>query len=211
MQGVKHSRTLTVFLFSSLLPKDPIRPQVMRTQLADVPIEYFYTLIGWLERVNALLPNHVMTGFAVSFALGCLLLLPILCIVLRMVWAISRVGPARKTMTTFFILCLGVPLYPVLAALLLALLWLGIGCSMLIVSSFGPAALLCWLMVRLWEFQQEFLEVEEERKSEMQRRNEVVEDISCWELLCGLFIGIISCCSFGMSLRQQSTSCEMSE
>ena len=160
--------------------------------------EYFYKLVNCLQQANAVLPNHVMTGFAVSFAICSLLFLPILCIVLRMIWAIAEVGPARKTMTSFFIVFLGVPLYPILTALLLALLWLGIGCSMLILSSFGPAAILFWLMVRLWEFSEDFVESELEKSSDMQINNQSVEDISCWELACGLFIGALSCCSFGM-------------
>jgi hypothetical protein len=178
----------------------------MRTHFADfLPlIEYFYNLVDWLERANAVLPNHVMTGFTVSFAICCLLFLPILLIVLRMVWAIAEVGPARKSMTSFFIVSLGVPLYPVLTALLLALLWLAIGCAMLILSSFGPAALLFWLMVRLWEFKTDFVEAELDKSGDMQRGNEPVEDITCWELVCGLFIGILSCCSFGMSLSCQN-------
>ena len=178
----------------------------MGIHLADLwpLVEYFYNLVSWLERANAVLPNHVMTGFAVSFTVCCLLFLPILYTVLRMVWAISEVGPARKSMTTFFIVCLGVPLYPVLTALLLALLWLGIGCSMLILSSFGPAALLFWLFVRLWELKTDFVEAENEKMNDLERGPQPVEDITCWELVCGLLIGILSCCSFGMLLGQQS-------
>ena len=68
-----------------------------------------------------------------------------------MVWVLAEEGPARKCMTTFFILSLSLPLYPVLAALLLVLIWLVLGFAVLIVSTFGPAALGLLGLMQLWE------------------------------------------------------------
>ena len=87
-------------------------------------LSHFHHLTSWLETANAMLPNHVMAGFAVSYTVALVIWLPILYAALRVTWVSADVGPARKAMTTFFILGLGVPLYPVLAALLLALVWL---------------------------------------------------------------------------------------
>ena len=158
----------------------------------------FYDLTSWLQMANAALPNGVMTGFTVSFVVCNLLLVPILYAVLRVVWVLAAVGPARKAMTTFFILCLGVPLYPVVTALVLAFVWLGLGFSVLILSSFGPAALGFQCLILLCECTSGTIKYEQSKALKMQRRNQVVEDITCWELICGLLIGILSCCSFGL-------------
>ena len=115
-----------------------------------------------------------------------------------MVWVLAEEGPARKCMTTFFILSLSLPLYPVLAALLLVLIWLVLGFAVLIVSTFGPAALGLLGLMQLWEVMENVVTEEREKTSQMRRRNSAVEDITCWELLCGLLIGILSCCSFGV-------------
>ncbi|CAE6957404.1 unnamed protein product [Symbiodinium sp. CCMP2456] len=139
-----------------------------------------------------------MTGFTVSYAVALLLFLPTLYAVLRMVWVLAEEGPARKCMTTFFILGLSLPLYPLLAALLLALIWLILGFAVLVVSTFGPAALGLFALMQLWEVMENVMEQERAKTSQMQRRNSSVEDITCWELLCGLLIGILSCCSFGV-------------
>ena len=144
----------------------------------DVPFARFQDLSVWLERVNATLPNHVMTGFTVSYVVVLLLFFPILYAVLRVVWALAAEGPARKSMTTFFILILGVPLYPLLAALLLALIWLLAGFVVLAISSFGPAALGLWALMQLWELMEKLVSEEQAQASRVQR-----EDITCWELI----------------------------
>ncbi|CAE7697271.1 unnamed protein product, partial [Symbiodinium pilosum] len=122
----------------------------------------------------------------------------VLFIILRMIWVLAEVGPARKSLTTFFILALGIPMYPVLAALLLALFWLIAGVSVLAVSCFGPAALAFWAFVQFWDLMEDFVSTEKARARRLGRRNATAEDITCWELICGLLIGVLSCCSFGL-------------
>ncbi|CAE7199698.1 unnamed protein product [Symbiodinium sp. KB8] len=139
-----------------------------------------------------------MTGFTVSYAVALLLFFPTLYAVLRMVWVLAEEGPARKCMTTFFILSLSLPLYPVLAALLLVLIWLILGFAVLVVSTFGPAALGLFALMQLWEVMENVVTQERAKTSQMRRRNSTVQDITCWELLCGLLVGILSCGSFGV-------------
>ena len=127
-----------------------------------------------------------------------ILFVPTLFSVLWMIWSLAEMRPARKTMTTFFILGLGVPLYPVLTALLLALIWLVIGCVVLILSIFVPAALAYFFMEGFCKFTGDTVSEQITRALRMQRRGQVVEDITCLELACGLLVGVLSLCSFGM-------------
>ena len=81
-----------------------------------------------------------------SFVIVPLRFVPILFSVLMITWALAEVGSARKAMTTFFMIGLRVPLYLVLTALLLALVWLVLGFLVLLFSMFGPAVLGFYLL-----------------------------------------------------------------
>ena len=159
------------------LPIGACKP-AMKLQILDLLLERFHDLTHWLEMANATLPNHLMAGFAASCAVVVMLWLPILCAVLRVVWALAEVGPARKVMTTFFILVLGMPLYPVLVALLLALVWPVMGFTVLTLSFFGPCALGLWFMSCLWEWMEKTVSTQRATSHRMQRRNQSVEKIS---------------------------------
>jgi hypothetical protein len=131
------------------------------------------------------------TGFLTTYAAAVVMLPVILYATLAMVWSLAAVGPARKSMTTFFVLFLGIPLYPILTFLLLAVFWFVAGILGFVLVTLGPIALVGLLWWQLIDATADFARSQRETRVQ-------TEDISCMHLLLGLVLGVFSLCTFGL-------------
>jgi len=93
------------------------------SQLSDRVAAGFWDVYDWMRMAEGTLPNFASTGFLTSYAMVLLTFPFVLIVCLYMVWSIAAVGPARKTLSTLLIVLFGVPLYPILTGLVLAILW----------------------------------------------------------------------------------------
>lgn len=137
------------------------------------------------------LPDVCPTGFLTTYVSALVMLPIILYATLAMVWSLAAVGPARKSMTTFFILFLGIPLYPILTCLLLAAFWFVAGILGFVIVTLGPIALVAFGWWQLIDTTSDFIREQQESRVR-------TEDISCMHLLLGLVVGIFSLCTFGL-------------
>jgi len=153
---------------------------------------------GWVvERfwgayaVISQLPDVCPTGFLTTYAAAVVMLPVILYATLAMVWSLAAVGPARKFMTTFFILFLGIPLYPILTFLLLAVFWFVAGILGFVLVTLGAIALVAFLWWQLIDAKVRFVRRQQETRVQ-------TEDISCMHLSLGMVLGVSSLCTFGL-------------
>lgn len=159
--------------------------------------------LGWLghglvltfnsvRSMNEFWPNFATTGFVVSYVAALLSFPLLLFVALYLVWSIASVGPARKTFSSIIIIVVSVPLYPVLAALLLGLIWMVLAFVVLMGSVVGPLALFSFMWVQIHEKASDFIE---KQRSE----SPVVEDIGFADLLFGLLLGLLCMSTFGVA------------
>eukprot|EP00929_Paragymnodinium_shiwhaense_P039904 TRINITY_DN20890_c0_g1_i4.p1 TRINITY_DN20890_c0_g1~~TRINITY_DN20890_c0_g1_i4.p1 ORF type:complete len:628 (+),score=87.13 TRINITY_DN20890_c0_g1_i4:77-1885(+) len=156
----------------------------------DFLADAFLTPYGWLSAFP-----HVSTIGYVATTIFALLLEPILLyVMLRMMWSLARVGPVRKSMGTFFVVAIFLPLYPLLITLLVSLFWLSLAVLEIAACTLGSFFLFILLWCRLLDFVNDF--AEEQAKD----REEGVEegDISCQQLWLSLLVGLLSLCSVGV-------------
>uniref|UniRef100_A0A7S4PXP8 Uncharacterized protein n=1 Tax=Alexandrium monilatum TaxID=311494 RepID=A0A7S4PXP8_9DINO len=139
----------------------------------------------------ASLPDVCPIGFATTYLASLVLMPVILYVVLSMVWSLAAVGSARKCMSTFFILLLGVPLYPVLTAVSLLAIWLVLGVLGVALATLGPIFAVAFLWQRSLVAKKEFIEQQRELDPS-------VNDITCIQMLLGLFMGILCLCTVGL-------------
>eukprot|EP00927_Polykrikos_kofoidii_P043814 TRINITY_DN37912_c0_g2_i1.p1 TRINITY_DN37912_c0_g2~~TRINITY_DN37912_c0_g2_i1.p1 ORF type:complete len:680 (-),score=69.43 TRINITY_DN37912_c0_g2_i1:30-2069(-) len=159
----------------------------------------FWTTYGWVDTTNKLLPNAVTSGFLVTYLITLLFLPFLLYILLRAVWAVADVGSTKKSMTTFLFIVLGLPLYPILTLLLNAILWLVIGVGGLTFAVLGPISLYLLLWFKLTDMKDDFLEKQYKLFRKRSRQGLEVQDLTCCELVWGLFVGIGCLFSFGLA------------
>ena len=154
--------------------------------------------MGWLWQkfwaaylmVDAL-PDACPFGFLTTCAAAIVLMPVILYSALCMVWSLAQVGRARKSMSSVFIVLLGIPLYPILSALLMALLWVSVRVVGLACVTLGPVALVAFVWGRLIEAKTSFIEHQQTLEPD-------VQDITCWQMLLGLVVGVCSLCTAGL-------------
>ena len=137
-------------------------------------------------------PSHAVNLNSVGWAISVdliLLITPIAFITgLQCISAVAA-GPARKTLSTLFLLILW-PLFPIVCAVGLAALWAVLG---LVVTGFivsGP-------LIAVGTFTYQFIGAAHEWRQEQQRiaRNQPVDDISFLELAIALIVAVLSACT----------------
>ena len=107
------------------------------TELITYAEENFVWAYEHVGQVLDRVPQFTLVGFLTSYACF-LLLMPLLLIqALACVCAMTEIGPARKTFSSFFILVLGTPVYPIVSLLVLAIVWIIISFVLLAAAS-GP-------------------------------------------------------------------------
>lgn len=154
-------------------------------------VDWFWRVEGWIGAVNTTWPDFATTGFLVSYAAAALSFPFFLGVSLYLVWSIAAVGPARKTLSTALIVTFGVPLYPVLTFLVLAILWIILSFATLCFAVVGPIFAFALIWVQLCEFTGDF--VAKQREEEV-----VADDMSCPMIICGFAMGLLSMCTFGV-------------
>jgi hypothetical protein len=157
----------------------------------DRLVQVFWLVSGRVDDVLSRWPNFSSTGFAISYSAALLSLPFLLIMALVAVWSIASAGPARKTFSSILIISVGVPVYPIVLALLLALFWIVVEFLALAFGVVGPIlvtiGVLCFSSNALTSF------IEEQR-----RYPRAVEDITFAQLFSGLAIGAVSLCTFGV-------------
>jgi len=157
-------------------------------------VAQFWEVYNWIKMTEEILPNFASTGFLTSYGMALVMFPFILLTVLYMVWSIAAVGPARKTLSTILIVLFGVPLYPLLTGLVLAITWVILHFASFALAIAGSIFVVVLWCNRLWVCAQEHAETQAEELEE----NPTVEDISFFEMFCGLLMGIICLCTFGV-------------
>eukprot|EP00928_Gymnodinium_smaydae_P038822 TRINITY_DN26681_c0_g1_i1.p1 TRINITY_DN26681_c0_g1~~TRINITY_DN26681_c0_g1_i1.p1 ORF type:complete len:600 (-),score=73.87 TRINITY_DN26681_c0_g1_i1:376-2175(-) len=137
------------------------------------------------------LPEVCPTGFLTTYVASLVMMPVILYVSLAMIWSLADVGPARKSMTTVFVVVLGVPVYPLLIAVVLMILWLILGVLGIACVTLGPIFLIASSWCSLLDMKNSFVQRQRERES-------VTEDISCMQLMLGLAMGILCFSTVGL-------------
>lgn len=147
-------------------------------------------LFGKLYGATHCLPDPNSIGF-ITTCIAALVMMPvILYTTLSIVCSLAAVGPARKFMTSFFVVLLGVPLYPILAVLLLTIVWFVLGVLAIALVTLGPIFLTAFGWWKLIEWKGEFV-------ADQRRRQVRTDDINCLQLALGLLIGLLCLCTVG--------------
>jgi len=142
-------------------------------------------------RIVAGLPGACPTGFVTTTVAAVVMMPVIIYVVLCMVWSLAEVGPARKTMTSFFVFLLGVPLYPALVAVLFAIFWFILGILSLTLVTLGPVFVVAFGWWQLIELKRNFVE-------DQQRIQVRTQDITFVQLGLGLLMGVVCLCTVGL-------------
>lgn len=154
-------------------------------------LSHFWVVYGWVVKVENIWPDFASTGFLCSYAMVLLTFPLVVFISLRFIWSIAAVGPARKTLSSILVLLFGVPLYPLLTALVLAILWIIMSFAMLAVAIAGSI-----FVITLWV--NAYFVASCDFAEEQREETPVVDDITFWEMICGLIMGIFCMCTFGV-------------
>jgi len=159
---------------------------MQRCSLPPIMIDLFgklYSATQWMPDPNSI--GFITTGIAA------LVMMPvILYTTLSVIFSLAAVGPARKFMTTFFVVFLGVPLYPILAALLLTIVWFVLGVLAIALVTVGPVFLTALGWWKLVEWKNDFV-------ADQRHRQARTDDINCLQLALGLLIGLLCLCTVG--------------
>jgi len=148
-----------------------------------------------VKNVNEFQPNFATVGFVVSYVVVVLCFPILLGLALYAVWSLAKLGPARKTFSTILIVGFGVPLYPILAFLTLAIFWIILGVATLGLAVALPMFCAAILIIQL----RGELSVFVDHQREMNQEDElVVEDITFVQLFFGIVMGCLSFCTFGV-------------
>lgn len=147
-----------------------------------------------VHNANEFLPNFATVGFVVSYVVVVLCFPILLGLALYAVWSLAKLGPARKTFSTILIVGFGVPLYPILAFLTLAIFWIILGVVMLGVAVALPMFCAACLIIKLYGDLSVFVD----HQREMNEEGLVVEDITFFQLFSGIVMGCFSSCTFGV-------------
>ncbi|CAK0832634.1 unnamed protein product [Prorocentrum cordatum] len=151
----------------------------------------FWLVSGRVDDVLSKWPNFASTGFAISYGAALLCLPFLLIMALVAVWSVASAGPARKTFSSILIISVGVPVYPIVLALLLAIFWIVVEFLALAFGVVGPLAVTIGVFSFGCDALSSFI-------AEQRRYPRAVEDITFAQLFAGLAIGAGSLCTFGV-------------
>eukprot|EP00931_Biecheleriopsis_adriatica_P049246 TRINITY_DN28481_c0_g1_i1.p1 TRINITY_DN28481_c0_g1~~TRINITY_DN28481_c0_g1_i1.p1 ORF type:complete len:726 (+),score=102.01 TRINITY_DN28481_c0_g1_i1:60-2237(+) len=147
-------------------------------------------------------PEFATTGFATSYTVVLASLPFILVTSLVLVWSIASIGPARKTLSTALILTFGVPVYPILTALVLAIFWTVVSFAAWAAAIAAPIFLVVLALDALCAVRPH-------------QQQETVPACSIGEVICSVAMAISMCiasvcttgaCIFTLSLQQTTAS-----
>ena len=161
------------------------------SDLAGLVISTGQLILTKLAELQHIVPTPASIGFVVSY--GCaLLIMPLLMLqALCSVCAMTEIGPVRKSMSSFFIVLLGTPLYPLITGLVLMIIWVLLYAFAIAVSAIAPLAITVSVITAVCE-------AGSECRAAQARRPPVTDDITCLELIYGIFMGLLSLATFGV-------------
>lgn len=153
-------------------------------------------LSDWIAEVSRLIPNFPSTGFRVSVSVGLLALPGFLLMALHCLWALSGVGPVRKTLSSVVVILLGVPFYILGLLLISTIIWTLLGFIAVGFALLAPVAFGGYLFFAA-AFDSYLSHIENQRRLHREG-NIVVQDINLSELILGLTVGCLCVSTFGV-------------